>query len=179
MLPWHCSYSVALWTCIATSVLRPPCGCGNTLSCHSTPQTWDGFRTCSLNWFILVAPKSCGALKRWKSPALSENRCQVVSGLLRLSISPKIPSPYSMCVRKPQPPPSRDRWRWVEMVARQHLQLRIITPHPLATTQPPSSSPSKLQARSNLRPLTHTHTHALGTHDWINFLKSCSSLDYH
>ncbi len=82
VLSWHRSCSVALWTCIGTSVLRPPCGWGNTLSCHSTPQTWDGFRTCSLNWFILVALKSCGALKRWKSPSLNENRCQVVSGFL-------------------------------------------------------------------------------------------------
>ncbi|XP_047190675.1 serine palmitoyltransferase 3 isoform X4 [Scophthalmus maximus] len=69
--------------------------------------------------------------------------------------------------KKPQPPPSGDRWQRVEMVARQHLRLRVIAPHPLATTQPPSSSPSQLQARS--QPQT-TYTHML----WGPMTKSVS-----
>lgn len=63
-----------------------------------------------------------------------------------------------MCARQPQPLPSGDRWHWVEMVARQHLRLCVIAPHPLATTQPPSGSPSRLMARS--QPQT-TYTHML------------------
>ncbi len=94
-----------------------------------------------------------GALKRWKSPALNENRCQVVSRFLSCIWAFPLKSLPLMCVRKPQPPPSGDRWRLVEMVARQHLRLRVITPHPLATMQPPSSSPSQLQASHHL----HTH----------------------
>lgn len=160
----------ALWHCGRVS---PHQFCGHCvaeetlLSCHSSPQTWDGFWTCPLNWFILVEPKSCGALKRWKSPALNENRCQVVSRFLSYAWAFPLKSLPLMCVRKPQPPPSGDRWRWVEMVTRQHLRLRVITPHPLATTQPPSSSPSQLQARSPTS--DHLHTRALGTHDLNRF----------
>lgn len=69
--------------------------------------------------------------------------------ILHLSISPKIPSPH-VC----EEAAATAQWGQmarVEMVARQHLQLRVITLHPLAT-----SIPSQLQAHSNHRPHTHT-----------------------
>ena len=122
-------------------------------------ETGDGFRTCSLNWFILVSPKSCRALKRWKSPSLKRKQ---MSGcfrvlILRWSISPKNPFPSCVWGSRSRRPVGTDGSR-VETVTRQHLRLRVITRHPLATTQPPSSSPSQLQAHS--QPQT-TYTHML------------------
>lgn len=91
---------------------------------------------------------------------------------------PKIRLPHLMCLRKPQPPPSRDRWWRVEMVARQHLRLCVITPTPPSPPRkPPSGSPSQLGACS--QPQTTYTARALGTHDQTSFLKSCSSLVNH
>lgn len=59
-----------------------------------------------------------------------------------------------MCMRKPQPPPNGDRWRLVEMVARQHLRLRVITPapagHHAATEQQPITAAGPLPASDSL-----------------------------
>lgn len=149
----HHSYSVALWTCMTTSVLRPPRGWGNTLSCQATPQTWDGFRTCSLNWFILVAPKSCGALKQWKSPALNKNRCQVVSRFLSPVWAFPLKSLPLMWGSHSRRPVRTDggEWKWWP----DSISGYVSSPR---TRWPPSSSPSQLQACS--QPQT-TYTHVL------------------
>lgn len=62
------------------------------------PQAWDGFQTCSPNWLILVALKSSGTTKLWKSPALNKNRCQVVPELLSFVWTFPLKSPFPPCV---------------------------------------------------------------------------------
>lgn len=64
-----------------------------------------------------------------------------------------------------------DRWLRVEMVARQHLRVRVVTPHPLATEQHPVQA---LGPAPNLRPLTRTCSQ-----DPMGILELCSSLDKH
>lgn len=150
--------SSTLWTHTTTSVLRPPCGFGNTLSCHSTPQTWDGFRTCSLNWFILVAPKSCGGPKAAKIPCLKRKQMSGCVGvlILHLSISPKIPSPH-VC----EEAAAAAQWGQMAVSGNGGQTASPATCHhpaPAGHRQPLSSSRSQLRLPS--QPQT-TYTHVL------------------
>lgn len=114
-----------------------------------------------------------GALKRWKSPRLKRKQ---MSGCFRililcLSISPEIPSAH-VCEE------ATAAAQWGQMAASgsggqtaSPVMCHHLTPagHHAATEQQPITAPTS----------DHLHTRALGTHAWIGFLKSCSSLDNH